>query len=85
MAYDTRAAVAVEAGGVELPPVKRGLGLVPCPLCGQEEATIDLCLADGAFRCQDCEGDFGVEEIHLRITKWQKLLALHAVLPVLEG
>jgi hypothetical protein len=55
-------------------PGARGLGLLPCPLCGEQQATIDLCLADFNLRCQDCDSDLAVADIEAFIAKWQRVL-----------
>jgi hypothetical protein len=55
-------------------PRARGLGLLPCPLCGEQQATIDLCLADFNLHCQDCDSDLTVAEVEAFIAKWRRVL-----------
>jgi hypothetical protein len=67
-------------------PRVRGIGLLPCPLCGEQQATIDLCLADFNLHCQDCDSDLTVAEVEAFIAKWQRVLSwLALAVPAQEG
>lgn len=53
---------------------------LPCPLCGEAEASINLYLhgledPDAQFYCQACEGEFGENQIREIVRRWSKLLA----------
>jgi transcription elongation factor Elf1 len=49
--------------------------LLPCPKCGEAEASMSLNLADGTFTCQECECEVTAEEVRGIIAKWRKVLA----------
>ena len=56
-------------------PVSRGL-LLPCPRCGEAEATIHLYLSDmETLYCADCEEEFSVADVQTFIAKWAPVLA----------
>lgn len=59
-------------------PVKRGFNYLPCPRCGQEEATVSIDLHDltdpEAIQCRDCDATFGIEEVRDIVAKWQRVL-----------
>jgi transcription elongation factor Elf1 len=53
----------------------RGMTL-PCPRCGEANASFDLNLADGdTLHCQDCDENFSVEEIRDLVKRWGRMLA----------
>ena len=55
---------------------------LPCPCCGEENATITLNLADAeSLVCQDCEADFTVDQVRAFIAKWGRLLAWIETMP----
>lgn len=61
----------------------RGL-LLPCPLCGEPNASICLNLSDGqTFTCHECEGEFVVADVQRFITRWSAVLAWVGALPSL--
>jgi predicted nucleic acid binding AN1-type Zn finger protein len=50
--------------------------LLPCPKCGNTEASIKLCLFDGGtFCCLECDDEFTAEDVRDFIAKWRKVLA----------
>lgn len=59
--------------------------IMPCPCCGEAEATILLNLADTAdFRCQECEAEFTREDVDRLIRKWGRLLLWIDAMPALD-
>ena len=53
----------------------RGI-LLPCPRCGELEATISLNLADGdTLTCSECDTEFGREDIRALVTRWAPVLS----------
>jgi uncharacterized Zn finger protein len=53
----------------------RGL-LLPCPTCGEEQATITLSLADcETLHCEDCGSDYTLDDVRSLIARWQRVLA----------
>jgi uncharacterized protein (DUF983 family) len=52
----------------------RGMTL-PCPRCGEANASFDLNLADGdTLHCQDCDESFSVVEVRDLVKRWGRLL-----------
>ena len=50
--------------------------LLPCPCCGEPDATIHVRLADtGVLVCQECNGEFSPEFVRDIVTRWQPVLA----------
>ncbi len=66
--------------------IKTSKGLyLPCPCCGEEEASINLCLADmESFKCVECDGEFTLEYIHTFIAKWSRVAAWIESAPTAE-
>jgi transcription elongation factor Elf1 len=66
-ARDTTAALPAPAGFT-----------LPCPCCGQQEASISVNLAflegEGALRCNECEEEFDVQTVRALIRRWTKVL-----------
>ena len=59
----------------------RGI-LLPCPMCGEAQASVSLNLADGeTFTCHECENDFTREDLQARIASWTRLLAWVDAMP----
>lgn len=52
----------------------RPVGLLPCPCCGETEATVTLNLADFEFACLDCEATFSREDVETFLRKWGAVL-----------
>lgn len=49
--------------------------LLPCPHCGETDASITLNLADGeSFTCLECENDFTAADVRSFIARWTRLL-----------
>ncbi len=65
---ETQAAPTTEAA-----PLFRGRYL-PCLLCGAEEASVSLNLADGDMTCGECEGTFNAETVEAFIAQWRPVL-----------
>jgi hypothetical protein len=54
----------------------KGWGTLPCPLCGEAQATVHLDLTDcESFHCCDCDSDFDAASVRSFIDRWQKVLA----------
>lgn len=54
--------------------------VLPCPFCGEENASIQVrlwCLDsdEEQFQCGDCDAEFGAKQIRDVIRKWSKVLA----------
>jgi hypothetical protein len=55
-------------------PASRGQTM-PCPCCGEADATIDFNLADAeTLHCQECDANFSVADVRHFLTKWGRLL-----------
>jgi hypothetical protein len=55
---------------------KKGWGTLPCPLCGEQQATVHLDLTDlDTFHCCDCDSDFAAGDVRAFIERWTKVLA----------
>jgi len=55
---------------------------LPCPCCGEANATITLNLADGeSLACQDCSADFSTADVRNFIAKWAPMLAWVDAMP----
>jgi hypothetical protein len=68
----------------EAPAVKRGV-LLPCPCCGQEEATITVSLADGdTLYCEDCSTSFSLDLVRGFVAKWSRMVAYIESMPGAE-
>ncbi len=50
------------------------VGLLPCPCCGEGQATISLNLADFEFTCMDCEATFTRDDLEAFLRKWTAVL-----------
>lgn len=58
--------------------------LLPCPCCGNEEASISVQLAyldDQTFRCNECEEEFCADYMRSLVAKWSRLLAWLDMVP----
>jgi hypothetical protein len=54
----------------------KGWGTLPCPCCGEAQATITLDLTDlEGLHCQDCDADLTLADIEAFIQRWQPVLA----------
>jgi uncharacterized protein (DUF983 family) len=63
---------------------ERGLTL-PCPRCGQAEATFVVRLTDPSeVTCEDCEESIAVAELNDIIRKWIPICAWLHTFPVVE-
>ncbi len=52
-----------------------GWGGLPCPRCGEAEATIVLDLADlDRCVCAECEAEFTVDEVRAIINRWSGVI-----------
>lgn len=63
----------------------RGLAL-PCPCCGESEASISLDLFDDPFasdtlHCQECEADFSAQQVRDLVRRWAPVLAWLDAMP----
>ena len=58
----------------------QGLTL-PCPFCGEAEASIALQLSDLSYTCGECSTDFTADDVRNLIHKWQAVLAWAETLP----
>ena len=48
--------------------------LLPCPCCGQAEASIALELSDmQSFPCRDCDAEFTRDDVTNLIARWTRL------------
>jgi transcription elongation factor Elf1 len=55
--------------------VKQGWGTLPCPHCGEQQATILLDLTNlEDLHCQDCDQDYTLEDVRSFIEQWGKVL-----------
>lgn len=56
--------------------------LLPCPMCGDQEAQILISLADAdECKCKECEGEFTLTEVRESIAKWTKVIAWIETMP----
>jgi predicted RNA-binding Zn-ribbon protein involved in translation (DUF1610 family) len=79
MSNATESAPAVQTAAAE--PASRGI-LLPCPKCGEMQATLDFNLADGVtFHCQDCDDTFEADDLRERIAAWTRVLAWVDAMP----
>jgi transposase-like protein len=65
-------------------PAPTGVGLLRCPRCGENGATIDLHLNDASFGCQDCDEAFEIDEVRdmiAAVKKWERVLKWVALMP----
>ncbi len=62
--------------------------LLPCPKCGEMDASIMLALAapsdETAFACQECNGEFGRADIEAIIKRWTPILKWIDTMPASE-
>ena len=74
----------------ETPTCGRAIFL-PCPFCGEEDASVDVRLAHlgdetaDVFHCVDCDAEFSVGAVREIVSKWGKVLAWLATAPNVEG
>ncbi len=55
---------------------------LPCPRCGEAEASISLCLADAeTFTCGECGTEFTATDLRDIMARWQKVLAWVDAMP----
>ena len=61
-----------------MPATRKG-GTLPCPLCGEAEACIQLDLSElhseEACTCTSCGNEFGLDFVRDVIRRWGKVLA----------
>lgn len=65
---------------------KRGFGMLPCPCCGEEQASVMLTLADDdseCFKCVECDADFSKATIREFMAKWGAVMTWLETMPVL--
>lgn len=56
------------------PPAK-GWGTLPCPCCGEQQASITLDLTDcESFHCADCDADFSAADVRVFLQRWTQVL-----------
>lgn len=71
----------------EVQPLRHGWGLLPCPRCG-EKATISINLAnlteEDACKCNECEGEFGVDNIRYLLLQWTPVIQWISQAPELK-
>jgi len=49
--------------------------LLPCPLCGEQQATIELHLSDlDTCHCLECDNEFTLADVRKLIASWQAVL-----------
>jgi len=62
----------------------KGISL-PCPCCGETDASIKLSLASmDDFECEHCDATFSREDVESFISKWSKLLSWIDTAPAAE-
>jgi hypothetical protein len=50
--------------------------LLPCPLCGEQQASVSLYLDDmDTCYCRDCENEFSLDTVRELIARWQRVLS----------
>lgn len=54
---------------------------IPCPMCGEPSANIELQFHEGQFHCADCSGDFTLELISELVALWSQLLPWLKAMP----
>lgn len=54
---------------------------LPCPMCGEAEASMDLGLATKTFACNECGTSFEADDLRASIARWQKVLAWVDAMP----
>jgi transcription elongation factor Elf1 len=57
---------------------------LPCPCCGDAEASISLNLVDRTFKCNVCDADFDMEFVQLVLTKWTRVAKWVETMPTDE-
>lgn len=61
---------------------------LPCPCCGEQEASIRMHLYDSAvFTCSECDGEFSNEDVLCMLKamkRWEKVLAWANTMPTFE-
>jgi hypothetical protein len=56
--------------------------LLPCPMCGNQEAVIHLNLADAdGCKCQECDEEFTIDDVRGLIEKWTKVIKWVEMMP----
>lgn len=49
--------------------------LLPCPRCGEEDATVLLNLAEpDSCHCSECDEDFSLSDIENLVARWRKVI-----------
>jgi hypothetical protein len=60
--------------------------LLPCPLCGQADATLSLNLADAdTVHCAECDEDFSLDLVREFTARWAPMLNWVASMPAAPG
>lgn len=54
---------------------------LPCPMCGEAEASIGLDLSTKTFGCCECGTDFELEDLRAILARWAKVLAWVDAMP----
>jgi len=63
---------------------KRGFPRARCLWCSEDDSVV-MNLADvTAFRCQECEAEWTVEDVAQIVSDWQRVLAWVDQAPVIE-
>ncbi len=61
---------------------ERGI-LLPCPLCGEKDATLHLSLGDGdTVKCGECDNEFSLDVVREIIQRWPAVLKWIDAMPV---
>jgi hypothetical protein len=59
--------------------------LLPCPLCGEQGASISLYLDDmDTCHCRDCDNEFSLDTVRDLLAKWSRVLAWADSAPTAE-
>lgn len=59
---------------------------LPCPKCGEPDANVNLYLHEsGLFYCCECEDEFGVEDVHEMLAKFQRWENVFSWLQAMPG
>lgn len=66
----------LDAAPPAAPAARDGGLLLPCPRCGQAEASVTLYLADlDTLECGDCGEEFTLDEVRALVERWGRIIA----------
>lgn len=65
-----------------LPEVEEQGRTLPCPCCGEPDATINLTLSDCSFTCCECDTEFTTADVQNFIRQWTPILAWIRQMPM---